>query len=134
MPRPCSQDTVLTVPPYLFVLDDPTDVPLEESWFAWPQLCFTCYHLRSRDGKSPIGCRTYGEDDIAVQMMFYSFFEVLDLPCSGPMETSSRCEVVKDLSNAHSPCGPRLKCAGASALDALVSPQKLYAAHPALIP
>ena len=27
-------DTVLTVPPYPFVLDDPTDVRLEECWFA----------------------------------------------------------------------------------------------------
>jgi len=41
---PCLQDTVLTVPPYPFVLDDPTDVPIEASppqasWIAHPS-CF----------------------------------------------------------------------------------------------
>ena len=59
---PNSQDTVLTVTPYSFVLDDPTDVPLEECWFA-PQLYFNCY-LRPRNGRSPTGRRAYGEDDI----------------------------------------------------------------------
>ena len=34
-----------------------------------------------------MGRRTYGEDDIAVQLMFYSTFEKLVLPGSGPMET-----------------------------------------------
>ena len=40
-----SQDTVLTLSPYPFVLDDPADVPLEECWFALPKLYFT-RHLR----------------------------------------------------------------------------------------
>ena len=85
---PCLQGALLTltVPPYPFVPDDPTDVPPEECWLARPQLCFTC-HLRPRDGGSPTGRRTYGEDDIQVQWMFDSTFEVLDLPGSGPMET-----------------------------------------------
>ena len=45
----CSQDTVLTVPPHLFVLDDCSYVPLdwefqwEKYWFARPQNWFTCY-------------------------------------------------------------------------------------------
>ena len=76
------------------------------------------------DGKSPTGRRTYGVDDKAVQLMFYNTFEVLDLPCSGPMEfykNSSRCEVVLALSVAHPLCGPCLKCAGASALVPLFS-------------
>ena len=29
---------------------------------------------------------TYGEDDFRVELVFYSTFEPLDLPCSGPME------------------------------------------------
>ena len=37
--------------------------------------------------ESPKGHRTYGENDIAVQLMFYSTFEVLDLLGSDPMET-----------------------------------------------
>ena len=67
-------------------LDDSTYVLLEECWFALPQLFFTCY-LRPRDGNSQAGRCTYGEDDIQVQLMFYSTFEVLDLPGSGLMET-----------------------------------------------
>ena len=37
----------------------------------------------------------YGEDDIQVQLMFYSIFAVLDLPCSGPMETRSVVKLYK---------------------------------------
>ena len=90
---PCSQATVLTVPSYplswttqltsLLSLEEP------ECWFALlplSQLYFTC-HLRPRDGRLPIGSSTYGEDDTAVQSLFYSTFEVLDLPGSGPLET-----------------------------------------------
>ena len=83
------------MPPYPFVLDDPTDVPLEECLFALPQLYFTCYlrpRARTRDGRSPTGRRTYVVDDIAVQSMFYSTFEALDLPGSTSMET---CHVVQ---------------------------------------
>ena len=104
------------MPPYPFVLDDsdPTEVPLEERWFALPQLYFTCY-LRPRDhGRSPTGCRTFGEDNIAVQLMFYSTFEVLDLPGSGSMETRSvvNSEVVLALSNAHPLWAPSQMCWG----------------------
>ena len=35
----------------------------------------------------PTGRRTYGKDDIQVQLMLYSTFEVLDLLRSGLMET-----------------------------------------------
>ena len=67
--------------------------------------------------------------------MFYSTFELLDLQSSGPMETRRVVNLfVRALSNAHPLCGPRLKCAGASALDALVSPRELYLDHPALFP
>ena len=45
---------------------------------------------------------------------------------------SSRCKVVPALSNAHSLCGPRLKWAEVSALDALVSLRKLYVDHPTM--
>jgi hypothetical protein len=49
---PCLQDTVLTVPPYPFVLEDPSEVPLKERWVASPKLFFTC-HLRPTDGRQP---------------------------------------------------------------------------------
>ena len=35
----------------VWCVNDPTDVLLEECWFAPPQLYFTCY-LRPRDGRS----------------------------------------------------------------------------------
>ena len=65
----------------------PTSIcPGGKCWFARPQLYFTC-QLRSRDGRLPIGRLTYGKDDFPFQLMFYSTFEVLDLPGSGLMET-----------------------------------------------
>ena len=57
-----------------------------KSWLTRPQLYFTCC-LRPRDGGSPTGRRPYGKDDIQVQLMLYSTFEMLDLPGSGPTET-----------------------------------------------
>ena len=61
-------------------------------------------------------------------------FEMLDLPRVWSDGDSSRCEGVQALSNAHPLCGPRLQCARASALEALVSPRNLYTDHPALFP
>jgi hypothetical protein len=52
--------------------------------------CFslvTC-HLRLTDGLLPKARRIYGENDIQVALVFYSTFEQLDLPCSGPSRTS----------------------------------------------
>ena len=81
------------------------------------------------------GCQQAVTPCSKVQLIFYSTFEVLDLPGSGLTvsdEHSSRCEVVRALSNAHLLCGTRRQCAGTSAFDALVSQQKLYTDHPAL--
>ena len=91
------QDALLTVLQYPFVLDDPTDVPLEECWLARPLLDFTCY-LTPRDRRSPTGRRTYGEDDIQVHLMFYSTFQVLELPGSGPTETRRVVKLYKPFS------------------------------------
>ena len=49
-----------------------------------PQIFFTCYS-RPTDGRQPKAFHTYGEDDIRVALVFYSTFENLDLPGSGPM-------------------------------------------------
>ena len=70
---------------YPFVLEDPSTVPFEECWVVSPQLFFTC-HLRPTDGRLPKARRIYGEDDIQVALVFYSTFEQLDLPGSGPMD------------------------------------------------
>ena len=82
---PCLQDVVLTVPPYPFVLEDPSTVPFEEFRVVCPQLFFTC-HLRPTDGWLPKASSTYGEDDIQVALVFYSTFEQQDLPGSGRMD------------------------------------------------
>ena len=69
-----SQDTLLTVPPYPFVLDDPMDIPLEKCWFARPPLYFTCY-LRPRDGRSP--CETRQEAVARMARTISKFIDVL---------------------------------------------------------
>ena len=83
----CAQDTVLIVPPYPYnVEEDRHDVPLEDCWYARPQLFFTCA-LRPRGGRMPKN-PTYktGPDDIVHSLVFFSTFEELDLPIKGPME------------------------------------------------
>ncbi len=38
------QDTILIIPPYPYCIDEVfEDVPLDDCWFACPQLLFTCY-------------------------------------------------------------------------------------------
>jgi hypothetical protein len=77
---------VITVPPHPFVLEDPSEVPLEDCWIARPQLFFTCF-LRPADGRPPKRTiDTYGPDDMRVDLVLFSTFEDLDLPGSGPME------------------------------------------------
>ncbi len=75
------------VPPYPFCIEeDRHDVPMEDCWYASPQLFFTCV-LRSKDGRLPKN-RTYktGPDDIVYTLVFFSTFEELKLPFKGPME------------------------------------------------
>jgi len=80
------QDTVLIVPPYPYVLEDPADVPLDDCWIARPQLYFTC-HLRPANGRQPKARHTYGKDDIPVELVFFSTFEELALSGSDPMKS-----------------------------------------------
>ncbi len=83
----CVQDTILVVPPYPFCIEeDRHDVPLEDCWYASPQLFFTCV-LRPKDGRLPKS-RTYKTDpnDIVYTLVFFSTFEELKLPIKGPME------------------------------------------------
>jgi hypothetical protein len=80
------QDTVLMIPLYPYNLEDHHDVPLEDMWYASPQLFFTCA-LRPKTGQKPKNA-TYktGPDDKTYSFVFFSTFEVLDLPIKGPME------------------------------------------------
>ena len=80
---------MLTVPPYLYAVDEPSDVPLEDCWVVRPPLFFSC-HLRPLGGRQPKRSNnTYGLDDIQVQLVFYSTFEPVDLPGGGPMDSEA---------------------------------------------
>ena len=80
------QDVVLTVPPFQYAVDEPSNVPLEDCWVVRPQLFFSC-HQRPMGGRQPRRSNyMYGPDDIQVYLVFYSTFEPLDLPGGGPME------------------------------------------------
>ena len=61
------QDIVLTVPPYPYAVGEP-----EKCCVVRPQLFFVC-HLQPRGRRQ-------------VQIVFYSTFELVDLPGGGPME------------------------------------------------
>ena len=102
------QDTVLVVPQYPYCIEeDSHDVPLEDCWYARPQLFFKCY-LRPKNGRDPknptykaapgtyqyvlVCTGTYINhllpDDIMRELVFFNTFEELNLPIKGPMEDS----------------------------------------------
>ena len=122
----CLQDTLLTVPLYPFVLDDPTDVPLEEFWFPCPSLFHLLFEIQGWEVANRPSHVWRGRYPSSVGVLQH-------LWSAGPAlfrsdGNSSCCEVALALSNAHPLrlCWPRLKCAGAGALDALISLQKFY--------
>ena len=82
-----AQDTVLVVPPYPYCIkEDQHDVPFEDCWAARPQLFFSC-HLRPKGGRMPkTSCHKTGPDDLGYDLVFFSTFEELKLPITGPME------------------------------------------------
>jgi len=58
----------MIIPPYPFTLEDPPNVPLEDAWYARPQLFFTCW-FRPMDGRPPSqGNYTIGPDDFEMQV------------------------------------------------------------------
>ena len=75
------QDCCLILPPYPFSLEDPSHMSLEEAWHARPQQCL----LRPRNGRPPKNQTwTRGPDDIEACLVFFSTFEELKLPATGP--------------------------------------------------
>ena len=88
------QDTVVVVPPYPYnIEDDPADVPLEDCWYARPQLFFTC-HLRPAGGRPPKNpSYRIGPDDLLFNLVFFSSFEELVLPIQGPMEDAGKIKL-----------------------------------------
>ena len=96
------QDTILVIPQYPYCIEEiPQDVPLEDCWYARPQLFFTCY-LRPKNGRLPKNPRyKHGPDDVFHHLVFFSTFEELKLPISGPME---RAGVTKLYEPSPTPC------------------------------
>ena len=87
------QDTVVTVPPYPYVLDGSLDVPLDQCWYACPQLLFACLRVpsaaegRAASEKNQWHVR-WGRLPTWTDVLhrIYSTLEPLDLPDSGPIE------------------------------------------------
>ncbi len=85
------QDTVLIIPPYPYNLEEDHhhDVPLEDMWYARPQLFFTCA-LRPKNGRKPKN-PTYktGPDDkvYTVQLCFLLPLKCLICPSKGLWRT-----------------------------------------------
>ena len=98
----CVQDTILVISPYPYCIEeDHNDIPLEDCWYARPQLLFTCY-LRPTGGRPPKNASyRCGPDDLCHHLVFFSTFEELKLPISGPME---RAGVTKLYEPMPTPC------------------------------
>ena len=92
----------MVVPPYPYCLEeDRHSVPLDDCWYARPELFFTC-HLRPAHGRLPKNSTyKHGPDDLCYTLVFFSTFEVLDLPFKGPMEDAG---VVKLYEPSPTPC------------------------------
>ena len=92
----------MVVPPFPYCIEeDRHDVPLEDCWYARPQLFFTCV-MRPKNGRLPKDKRCHaGPDDIRYTLVFFSTFEELNLPMKGPMEDAG---VVKLYEPSTTPC------------------------------
>jgi hypothetical protein len=98
----CLQDTVVVVSPYPYSIEeDRHDVPLEDCWYARPQLFFNCT-LRPKDGRQPKNT-TYicGPDDLSFNLVFFNTFGELILPFKWPMEDAG---VIKLYEPSPTPC------------------------------
>ena len=84
------QDTVVVDPPYPFSIEeDSDDVPLNDCWYACPQLFFRIevqIYSASKGWKTAEESYRFGPDDLSYNLVFFSTFEELMLPIKGPME------------------------------------------------
>ena len=77
------QDVVLTVPPYPYAVDEPSDVPLNQGWVVTGQASAVFLLPSAAHGRTAAACTAR---TIHVYLVFYSTFEPVDLPEGGPME------------------------------------------------
>ncbi len=115
------QDTILVIPPYPYCMQEVNeDVPLEDCWYACPQLLFTCY-LRPTGGRLPKNASyRCGPDDLRYHLVFFSTFEELKLPISWLMERAGGDQVVLALANTLPVFGSSSQYGGQSSTDPLV--------------
>ena len=63
----------MIIPPYPFTLEDRPNVPLpvEDAWYARPQLFFSCW-FRHMEGRPPSqGNYTIGPDVFEMELVFF---------------------------------------------------------------
>ena len=95
------QDCCLILPPYPFSLGDPSDMSLEDAWHVRPQLFFKCI-LRPQNGRPPKNPSwTRGPDDLESTLVFFSTFEELKWPATGPMDPSRATTKLYEPSPTH---------------------------------
>ncbi len=106
----CSQDCLATIPPYLYYIGDrgaDYDVVAsiadpDSMWIVRPQLFFTC---TVRPPHATIGRHNKYAEDIALNLVFFSAFEVLRLRTTGTIESNG----IRKCMNPHlSPVTPTL--------------------------
>ena len=92
------------MPPYPYCIEeDRHDVPLEDCWYARPQLFLKCT-LIPKDGRQPKNpTYIYGPDGVSYYLVFFSTFEELTLPIKGPMEDAKVIKLYK-LEPSPTPC------------------------------
>ncbi len=90
------------MPPYPYSIEeDRHNVPLEDCWYARPQLFFKCT-LCPKDGRKPKNpIYRYGQDDLSYYLVIFSTFEELTLPIKGLMEDAG---VIKLYEPFPTPC------------------------------
>ncbi len=81
----------MVVPPFPYCIEeDRHNVPLEDCWYARPQLFFTCV-MRLKHGRLPKDKRGHtGPDDIVYTLVFFSTFEELNLPLTAISTKATR--------------------------------------------
>ena len=105
----------MIIPPYPFTLEDPPNVPLEDTWYARPHLFFSCW-FRPTGGRPPSqGNYTIGPDDFQMELVFFSTFEELQLPARGPMDHATTKLYEPSPTPPDTVRGPPQQCSGESA-------------------
>ena len=107
----------------------PSDMSLEDAWHARPQLFFKCI-LRPQNGRPPKNPSwTRGPDDLEATLVFFSTFEELKLPATGPMDRHGHHQAVRAVSYSDPVRRPLQKYAWQGATLSLFPASQRYSHH-----